>query len=384
MKFIKALLLWLVLVSFLDLFALLPIASPLAVSLGATPFVVGLTIGAYSFTNLLSNIVGGISIDRFGANRVIAFGLLATAIALLLYTIAATPLQLIGARAVHGLFSGLLAPSAFSLMARVSKEGRHGKTMAHTGALVGIAAIIGPASAGIISGRYGYDWIFYSIASLMVISAVLVLLFIPRPPKKTHKAARKEVKSEIIAMLKTVSLGNVYMAAFTLFYCLGVVTYLIPLKAAEISDSGSLGGMMISIFGVVAIFVFLLPTNRMYDKYNIDKIIIIGMIIVVISQIMLAFSVSSHLIFISMGVFGLGFALMFPSLTKVIVTDAPDEHRGKAFGIFYACFSLGVIVGSFVTGLLQGIPWLAFTFSALFVSIIAIILFIRKRKAVTR
>lgn len=382
MKFIKALLLWLVLVSFLDLFALLPISSPLAVSLGATPFIVGVTVGVYSVTNLLSNILGGISIDRFGANRVIAFGFLATAVSLLLYTVSDTPMQLVGARAVHGLFSGLLAPSAFALMARASQEGRHGKTMAHTGALVGIAAIIGPASAGIISGRYGYDWIFYSIAILMIISAVLVLLFVPRPPRKMHKADKKEIKLEIFAMLKTVSLSNVYMAAFTLFYCLGVVTYLLPLRAAEISDSGSLGGLMISIFGVVAIFVFLLPTNRMYDKYDANKIIIIGMLIVVISQLLLAIFTTAIPIFISMAIFGLGFAFMFPSLTKVIVTDAPEEHRGKGFGIFYACFSLGVIAGSFVTGLLQGIPWLAFSFSALIVLIIAIIIFIRKRKAV--
>lgn len=379
MKFTKALLLWLVLISFLDLFALLPISSPLAVSLGATPFIVGVTIGVYSVTNLLSNIVGGISIDRFGANRVIAFGFIATAISLLLYTVATTPMQLVGARAVHGLFSGVLAPSAFSLMARASKEGRHGKTMAYTGALVGVAAIIGPASAGMISGRYGYDWIFYYISFLMFVSAILVLLFIPRPPKKTHKADRETVKLDMIAMLKTPSLINVYLAAFTLFYCLGVVTYLIPLKAAELSDSGSLGGLMISIFGVVAIIVFLLPTNRMYDRYDAERIIIIGMLIVVVSQLFLAVSTSIHLIFISMAVFGLGFAFMFPALTKVITTDAPEEHRGKAFGVFYACFSFGVIAGSFVTGLLRGIPWLAFTSSALLVLVIAILIFIRKR-----
>lgn len=380
MKWMKALLLWLVLVAFLDLFALLPISSPLAVSVGATPFLVGVTIGVYSFTNLVSNVVGGMGIDRFGANRVIAFGLLATAFSLFLYTVFTTPEQLIGVRAIHGLFSGLLAPSAFSLMARVSKAGRHGKTMAHTGALVGIAAIIGPAAAGIISGRYGYDWIFYSIAILMVISAALVLLLIPRAPRKTQRASRTDVKEDIIAMLKTASLTNVFMSAFILFYCLGVVTYLIPLRAKEISDSGSLGGMMIGIFGVVAVLFFLLPTNHIYDKHDASKIIVLGMGIVVMSQLMLAVFSSVPTTFISMAIFGFGFALMFPSMTKIIVDVAPEEHRGKAFGIFYACFSLGVIAGSFVTGLLQGIPWLAFSVSALFVLTIAIIISFRMKR----
>ncbi len=382
MRWMKALLLWLVLVSFLDLFTMLPIVSPLAISLGATPFLVGIAVGIYSFTNLMANVAGGISIDRFGANRVLAVGLLVTSFNLLLYTFAATPIQLIGARMVHGMFSGFLAPSAFALMARVSKEGRHGKTMAHTGALVGTAAIIGPAFAGIVSGRFGYNWVFYSVSVLMFISAILVLLFIPRPPRKESKAAKAEVKSEIFAMLKTVSLSNVFLGSLSLFFSLGVVTYLLPIRAAAISDSGSLGGLMISIFGVVAIIIFLLPTNRMYDKFDVEKIVLIGMLIVSVSQLLLAFFTTAVPIFITMGFYGLGFALMFPSMTTLIVTKAPEEHRGKAFGIFYACFSLGVILGSFTIGLLKGIPWLGFTTSAIVVLIVASIMYIRKRREI--
>lgn len=380
MRWMKALLLWLVLVSFLDLFTMLPIVSPLAISLGATPFLVGITVGIYSFTNLMANIAGGISIDRFGANRVLAVGLLVTAFNLLLYTLAATPLQLVGARMVHGMFSGFLAPSAFALMARASREGQHGKTMAHTGALVGTAAIIGPAFAGIVSGRWGYDWVFYSISAMMFISAVLVLLFVRRPPRKVNKAKNEEVRSEIGAMLRTVSLTNVFMGSLSLFFSLGVVTYLLPIRAAAISDSGSLGGLMISIFGVVAIIIFLLPTNRMYDRFDVEKIVIIGMVLVAVSQIFLAIFTTAIPIFITMGFYGLGFALMFPSMTTTIVTKAPEEHRGKAFGIFYACFSLGVILGSFTIGLLKGVPWLGFSTSAIFVLIMAAIMYIRKRR----
>jgi MFS family permease len=120
----------------------------------------------------------------------------------------------------------------------------------------------------------------------------------------------------------------------------------------------------------------------MYDKFDVEKIVLIGMLIVSVSQLLLAFFTTAVPIFITMGFYGLGFALMFPSMTTLIVTKAPEEHRGKAFGIFYACFSLGVILGSFTIGLLKGIPWLGFTTSAIVVLIVASIMYIRKRREI--
>src|SRR5690625_985987 len=68
-----------ILVSFIDTFSQLPIVSPYALSLGAIPLVIGLIIGAYSFTNIIGNIISGYYIDNKGVKGVASIGLLATA-----------------------------------------------------------------------------------------------------------------------------------------------------------------------------------------------------------------------------------------------------------------------------------------------------------------
>lgn len=369
---IRIILLFFVTVSFLDLFTQLPIISPMAISLGATPFVVGLAVGMYSFTNMFGNMLGGIGIDRFGAKWVLAAGMAATSINLLLYTLAATPSQLVVVRLIHGLSSGLLTPSVFALMAMVAKKGQYGRTMAHTGAIVGFSAIIGPAFGGIISAKFGYDWVFYSVSILMFVSAFLVWFLVPSPDKKPGKEKRPLLRGEFKPMLRCRPLINTYWGSFSLFFSLGVVTYLLPIRAAELSSNGALGGMMISTFGIVAILVFILPTNRMYDHFDPQKILSVGMFTVAISQAFLAFFVTKIPIFISMGVFGLGFALMFPAMTTIIMQWVPEIHRGKAFGIFYACFSIGVVAGSFFIGLLKASPSVGFLASSVIVFLLAV------------
>ncbi len=46
----------------------------------------------------------------------------------------------------------------------------------------------------------------------------------------------------------------------------------------------------------------------------------------------------------------LGSLSFFPSINALLVENTTDDKRGKAFGLFYAFFSLGVVAGSFTVG----------------------------------
>ena len=71
--------------SFFDLFSQLPVMSPFALSLGATPFLVGLAVGMYSFSNTIGNVISGFMTDRRGPFLILVLGLFASAISLFLY-----------------------------------------------------------------------------------------------------------------------------------------------------------------------------------------------------------------------------------------------------------------------------------------------------------
>ncbi|WP_232436724.1 MFS transporter [Paenibacillus senegalimassiliensis] len=339
-----------VMICFMDLFVQLPVMGPFAQSLGAGSFQIGLAVGLYSLTNMLGNMIAGIWIDRFGGKPILLTGLLLTASIILLYPLVQQPTHLLMVRVLHGLSGGLLVPSAFTLVSRYASGRGQGRSMALSGAAVGVAAIVGPASAGILKASVGLDRLFMSLSGLLVMGAILVWVGAPKSTKGKEEEAGsirvRESRSAFLAAIRQKSVIQSYFGAFSLMFAMGALTFSLPLKVDALGFPVQTAGMMLSVFGVVAICMFLLPTNRMFDQGSPLKLSLAGGLLVIIS--LFALSLMQHRIamFGVMAVYGLGFALLFPSLNALLVKHIASEHKGKAFGLFYAFFSLGVVAGS--------------------------------------
>ena len=348
----KQFILFLVLISFIDMFSQLPIMSTFAKDLGASPALIGLTVGMYSFTNMFGNILAGYWIDRQGAKKVIILGFILTAAALLLYTIVNQPEQLAGVRFLHGLFSGLLVPAAFTIISNKGSSEKQGKSMAISGVAVGLSAIIGPAFGGIVASRYSVEWVFISISIAMLLAAILSFFILPRgnPDKITRKLERPA--HTLLAIIKKPLLAISFTGAFALMFAQGVLAYMLPLQVQSLDYGSQFSGILLSTFGITAILIFGLPTNRLFDRYDNRHIMLIGMAVIGIALVMLSTSKSLPFLFLCMIIYGIGFAFLFPSISAMLVKNTDQKTRGKAFGLFYAFFSLGVVAGSAVTGIL--------------------------------
>src|SRR5699024_12555316 len=68
--FMSRLLFVVVFICFLDLFIALPIITPFAFSLGATEYLAGVLVAAYSFVYLLGNVSGGYLSDKIGRRNI--------------------------------------------------------------------------------------------------------------------------------------------------------------------------------------------------------------------------------------------------------------------------------------------------------------------------
>ncbi|WP_178022550.1 MFS transporter [uncultured Paenibacillus sp.] len=339
----------LVLICFMDLFIQLPVMGPLALSLGANSFQIGLTVGMYSLTNMVGNMLAGFWIDRHGGKRILLAGLVATAGILLLYTAVRQPAELLAVRVLHGLFGGLLVPSAFTLVSRVASARDQGRSMALSGAAVGVAAILGPALAGIMKASAGLDWLFITASVLLASGGGLVLLgklHDNRVQSEGQGATSASSKQAFMATLRNESVATAYYGAFALMFAMGALTYSLPLKAEALGLPDQAAGLMLSVFGVVAISLFILPSNRWFDRVSPLRLCAAGGAVVILSLLALSMIGRQAGMFAVMAVYGLGFALLFPSLNALLVGRVSPEHKGKAFGMFYAFFSLGVVAGS--------------------------------------
>ncbi|MFW6722766.1 MFS transporter [Streptomyces sp. MAR4 CNY-716] len=100
--------------------------------------------------------------DTFGRRRLLQAGFVVFALASLAAGLAVDGPMLIAARAVQGLGSALIAPSALALLTSSFPEGpQRNKALGVWGSLAGIASIAGVILGGLLADGPGWEWIFY-------------------------------------------------------------------------------------------------------------------------------------------------------------------------------------------------------------------------------
>ncbi|QUW21934.1 MFS transporter [Sporosarcina sp. Marseille-Q4063] len=369
---------FIIMVSFLDTFIQLPIITPYALQLGASNLLAGGIVAIYSLTNMIGNIIGGHWIDRFGRKRMLFLGMLAASIILLLYPLATTGEQLFFIRFLHGLAGGVLIPAAFAYVGDQTSKRSRGKAMAITGACIGTAAIIGPAIGGIMAARSEVEYVFVLVAVLFFITTLLLLKFVKESFSETERSA-VSIK-HFMPLLKDPLLLQASLAAFALMISNGTLAFALPLKVADMGLDSETTGLLLSTFGIVALIVFLTPLNRMYDRFEPITLVVIGLCLIASVHIMLNFTVNSTIGYLLMCVYGVGFAFVFPSMNKIVADASSKIDRGKAYGIFYAFFSLGAVAGSFISGAAAEIIGLPFSSSATIMLSIGLFLLYFSRK----
>ncbi len=338
--------------SFFDLFTQLPVMSTYAESLGASAFITGLAVGMYSLSNTFGNVISGFLTDRKGPFVILILGLLTTGLSLSLYNLVEEPIVLLIVRFVHGLVAGFIVPAAFTFLANATEQEKRGKGSAISGAFVGLAAIIGPAFSGILASRTSVPFVFNITASFMLLLGILAFFLLKSNQVKKEKPA-PTTNIPIRVLLTNPGTLKAFSSAFFLMFSQGVIAYLLPLKVQSLGFDSRLSGTLMSTFGIIAVLIFILPTNRIFDKVAPIKTLSLGIGLMGISQLLISQSDSSMLLYIAMACYGIGFGFLFPSVNSLLIDSTTAEIRGKAYGYFYAFFSLGVVLGSSLLGWLS-------------------------------
>lgn len=366
---------FLIIVSFLDTFIQLPIITPYSMDLGASHILTGAIVAVYSLTNMVGNIFGGHWIDRYGRKRMLFTGMLFVGIILLFYPLAQTGWQLFTIRFFHGLAGGVLIPAAFAYVGDQSKDGSRGKSMALTGACIGAAAIVGPALGGAMAARSEVKYVFIFVSILFFISTVLIHKYVKETFVSTEKG--KFSLAEFLPLIKHPLVLQASLAAFALMISNGTLAFALPLKVADMGMTSETTGILLSTYGVVALIVFLTPLNRMFDKFSPLILVVLGIMIIGSVHVALNFTSVYGIAIGLMVIYGVGFAFVFPSMNQIVTEASSKVDRGKAYGIFYAFFSLGSVAGSFVSGATAetlGLPFLSSAITMITVGFILLII----------
>ncbi|MCS6800446.1 MAG: MFS transporter [Dehalococcoidia bacterium] len=337
-------------VAFLDLFSQFPVVAPYARQLGASPALVGATVGAYSFANLFGNVAAGPLLDRWGRKPALLLSLVAAAGALILYTLVQTAEQLVAVRVIHGLAAAVLSPGAFALLGDNARPEARARTFGSAAALIAVAAVIGPALAGIARERFGAPAVFLSVAALLLTTAVVVALVVRERPLT---APEEGPLRSLAGLLRRRPLAIAFTAVFALTVALGMIVTLLPIVLDARGEPARASGTAFSVYALVALLGLAGPAARLADRAGRGRPIAAGLFGVAAAMALLAAVDSLPGVYVGMAVFGLGFSLLFPAAAALVADGARSAERGAAFGIFYAVYSAGAVVGAASAGLLS-------------------------------
>lgn len=344
-----------VLVAFLDLFMQVPIISTYARSLGATAAMGGLIVGIYSASNLFGNIGAGLLLDRVNHKWLVVGGLLFTTVLLYAYGLADSPAQLLTLRILHGLAAGTLAPGAFTMLADRTADDQHTRSMGMSGALISASAVIGPLlSVGIrdaVGGDVGFAAVFATSATFMLLCAVAFAVFVPATTSSdSHRPA---VNDESFSLLRNMGLVRVYLAVLAMTFAIGYLINLLPITLEDVGAAPRMSGIAFATFSLAGMAIMASPLQRAAKDNSRTMAIAAGLALLAVSNLALALfggSLFTVSVFPAMLVFGVGFGLVFPSLSSSVAARTTGGRRGTAFGIFYAMYSLGVFLGASISG----------------------------------
>jgi EmrB/QacA subfamily drug resistance transporter len=158
-------------------------------------------VNAYLLTLGSLILIGGSLGDLYGERRIFALGVGGFGAASLLCALAPSIDALIAARALQGIASALLTPSALAVIVATFSESERGPAIGSWTAWGGIAAVLGPLVGGELLRIGSWRLIFLVNVPFVIVCVALILTVIPRSEHRRRGARRIDVSGALLCAL---------------------------------------------------------------------------------------------------------------------------------------------------------------------------------------
>ena len=216
-------------VRMLGLFMVLPLISIYSADMvGATPFLLGLAVGAYGLTQATLQIPMGWLSDHIDRRWVIVFGLSLLVAGSVVAALSTSIWGIIGGRFLQG--AGAIASATMALVADYTRVEQRAKASAIIGGSIaiafGLALVLGPTFA-----NFGGLQAVFAATGVLALAGMGVVALLPQP-QRFQRAHREEGagfnRSRLSDVLSIKSLNTMYLSIFFLHFLLMAVFVVVP------------------------------------------------------------------------------------------------------------------------------------------------------------
>ena len=317
---------------------------------------IGIIMGAFTLSSVLFRPWISNLIDRIGRKRSYTIGCLIFSILPLTYllfqgdlTTFYLPLLLV--RVMHGVGLAFCFTSAFTYIADIVPEDRLNEGIGMFGVTALSALAIGPSTAELIIGNFGFSALFLCATGLAILGLLLHL-----PLRESFTQPAEEFSQSFFSVLmrrRTLS-----VAQLALLFGIGLAAvggFVSPFAQEK-------GVAFISLYFICyssAAVVTRLVGGRLADRVGEERIIPYALVVTGAGLFMLIFLGGYWILGLSGLMSGCGHGLLFPCLNALAIRNEPIEIRGKINGVFTGGIDAGAFVGSVILGHIG--EWAGFT-----------------------
>src|SRR5882724_1014904 len=328
----------------------LPLLPFYALKLQATPSQVGLIIAAFSVAQILSAPVWGRLSDRYGRRPALLIGLLASAVAYLVFGVADALWLLFASRIVQGAGGGTTGV-AQAYVADSIEPSQRAKALGWLSAATGAGFMVGPL-IGSLASHFGQEAPGFIAAGLCIVNAACAWKWLPESKRKEGSGATPVLRKPVWNTAGQVVAHPARPASrLILIYGVGMLAYSVLTSVLALylgaefgTTERSIGKWFFYIGGIqVVMRVFLL--GPIVDRIGEIWAMRAGTLTLVLGLFCLPLPTSVWVLAAIVPCVPVGTALLFPSTTALVSRHVVRSEYGTVMGVMQSFAGLAWIVG---------------------------------------
>jgi MFS transporter, DHA1 family, multidrug resistance protein len=334
---------------------MLPLLPLYALSLGASPFVLGLLTSVFAVTNAIGQLMTGFLAERFPVRRLLAFGIGSYAIANFLIAGANTATSLVAFRGAAGIGGGVMLVGERLYLVQITQRARLAFANGVLSAAGSAGSVAGPALGGVLAALADLRLPFL-IVGVTSLAATVGALFLPKPredqPADVPPAATLTAEEDTSRTSDARRLVILLVAQLCLMSAYGAfITTYGPFADQRLGWSTAEVGLVFAVFGIGAI-AFGPWLGRQADRRGRRLVAILSTLPIAVFAAVYWLEAPRLLLYASSLAAGAGITGVTASWYALLADATEGGRRGRRFGTVAALGNLGIIVGATLAAVL--------------------------------
>ncbi|MCB0405235.1 MAG: MFS transporter [Bdellovibrionales bacterium] len=320
--------------------------------LGASVTSVGILEGLSEAVALVMKVVSGPLSDRFGKRKpLVLLGYLMGAISKPFFAMAGSVSVVYGARLFDRIGKGIRGAPRDALIADLAPRELRGRAFGLRQSLDTVGAFLGPALAILIMyfSHDDYRKVFWFAAIPGLLSVSILFLGVSEKSEIAQSPSDRHLRLTDLKSFPS-SFWFVVLAG-ALFQLARFSEAFLILRARDFGLSLALSPVVLIAMNVV-FAASSYPVGIFSDGIRREWLLMGGLLILCVSDAVLALSSSLAGVFVGIGLWGLHMGFTQGVLSAMVADTARKARRGTAFGIFNLFSALALLSASSIAGLL--------------------------------